>query len=135
MRGGTQSSVVGAGLCAVVLLAGCAGDGPSLPKLANLNPFAEKQVPLPGKRVPVMQAAGPETGELAPAFAPITLPAPRVNENWAQPGGVPSNAPGNLAFGGGANVVWTADIGTGSSSGGRPLRGRSWRASIPPVLY
>ena len=119
MRGGTRSSVVGAGLCAVVLLAGCAGDGPSLPKLANLNPFAEKQVPLPGKRVPVMQAVGPETGELAAAFTPITLPAPRVNENWTQPGGEPNNAPGNLAFGGAANVVWSADIGEGSGSSGR----------------
>ena len=88
MRGGTRrSSVIGAGLSSLVLLSGCAGDGPSLPKLANLNPFAEKEVPLPGKRIAVMQAQGPETGELADASAPITLPAPRANESWAQPGG------------------------------------------------
>ena len=58
MRGTRRSSVIGAGLCSLVLLSGCAGDGPSLPKLANLNPFAEKEVPLPGKRIAVMQAQG-----------------------------------------------------------------------------
>lgn len=121
MRGrARRNGLIGAGLCSTVLFAGCAGDGPSLPKLANLNPFAEKAVPLPGKRIPVMAAQqGLETGELADALAPITLPAPRANEDWAQPGGDPNNAPGNLAFGGGTNVVWTADAGTGSGSSGR----------------
>jgi outer membrane protein assembly factor BamB len=102
-----------------VLLSGCAGDGPSLPKLANLNPFAEKAVPLPGKRISIMQPAGPVTGELADASAPIVLPAPRVNDAWAQAGGAPNNSPGNLAFGGTANVVWSVDAGTGSGSVGR----------------
>src|SRR5262245_37831186 len=117
MRGGTRrGSLIGVGVCSLALLSGCAGDGPSLPKLANLNPFAEKAVPLPGKRIAVMAPQGPETGELADAFAPITLPAPRVNDNWSQPGGEPNNAPGNLAFGGGSNVAWSADIGAGSGS-------------------
>ena len=31
----------------------------------------------------------------------------------------PNNSPGNLAFGGAANVVWSADAGTGSGSVGR----------------
>ncbi|MEI9900410.1 MAG: hypothetical protein WDN31_10100 [Hyphomicrobium sp.] len=120
MRGRAQRyGLVGAGLCSLALLAGCAGDGPSLPKISSLNPFAEKSVPLPGKRIAVMQAQGMETGELAEAFAPITLPAPRVNENWAQAGGEPNNAPGNLAFNGGTNVVWSADAGSGSGSTGR----------------
>ena len=119
MTGGTRrSGLIGMGLCSLVL-AGCAGDGPSLPKLANLNPFAEKAVPLPGKRISVMQAPGPVTGELADASTPITLPAPRVNDSWAQPGGEANNAPGNLAFGGAANVVWSADAGSGSGSVGR----------------
>ena len=110
-----------------MLLSGCAGDGPSLPKLADLNPFAEKEVPLPGKRIAVMQAQGPETGELADASAPIMLPAPRANDAWAQPGGEPNNAPGNLAFGGAANVVWSADAGTGSGSVGR--------ITASPIVY
>ena len=54
MRGTRRGSVIGAGLASLVLLSGCAGDGPSLPKLADLNPFAEKEVPLPGKRIAVM---------------------------------------------------------------------------------
>ena len=70
-------------------------------------------MPLLGKRIPVMTQQGPETGELADGFAPITLPAPRVNDNRAQPGGEPSNAPGNLAFNGATNVAWTADAGAG----------------------
>jgi outer membrane protein assembly factor BamB len=127
MRGMRLSSVMGAGLSSLVLLSGCAGDGPSLPKLANLNPFAEKEVPLPGKRIAVMQAQGPETGELADASTPIILPAPRTNDAWAQPGGESNNAPGNLAFGGAANVVWSADAGAGSGSEGR--------LTASPVVY
>jgi outer membrane protein assembly factor BamB len=126
MRGGIGSGLIATGLCSL-MLAGCAGDGPSLPKLANLNPFAEKAVPLPGKRIPVMAPQGPETGELADAFAPITLPAPRANDSWAQPGGEANNAPGNLAFAGGANVGWTASAGTGSGSAGR--------LTARPVVY
>ena len=41
---------LGAGLLTLALLSGCA-DGPSLPKISDLNPFKEKQVPLPGKRM------------------------------------------------------------------------------------
>ena len=128
MRGRVKGAgLIGAALGVGTLLAGCAGDGPSLPKISSLNPFAEKTVALPGKRIPVMQQPGLETGELADAFAPIMLPAPRVNDNWAQPGGEPSNAPGNLAFNGGTNVVWTADAGTGSGSSGR--------LTARPVVY
>jgi len=122
MRGrvAQRSGLIGAGLSSLVLLAGCAGEGPSLPKMSSLNPFAEKSVPLPGKRIPVMQSnQGLETGELADGFAPMTLPAARVNDDWAQPGGDANNAPGNLAFNGGTNVAWSADAGTGSGSSGR----------------
>src|SRR4051794_31993653 len=37
--------------------------------------------------------------------------------------------------GGSARRCLNRGYSTGSSSGGRPLRGRSWRASIPPALY
>ena len=51
-------------LCAG-LLAGCASDeGLSMPRLQDLNPFAEKEVPLPGKRVAVL-AQDQKAGELA----------------------------------------------------------------------
>jgi outer membrane protein assembly factor BamB len=113
-------------LAALALLAGCA-DGPTLPKLSELNPFAEKSVPLPGKRIPVMLTQNVTTGELADASAPIILPAPLVNQDWAQPGGVPSNSPGNLAFNGTAQEVWSADAGTGSGSAGR--------VTASPIVY
>ena len=94
MRRGTRrparTGLLGAGLLAVALLAGCA-DGPTLPKLTDLNPFAEKAVPLPGKRIPVMQAQEVVTGELADGSHPILLPPQRANEDWSQPGGAPNN--------------------------------------------
>ena len=99
-------------------LAGCS-DGPSLPRLNDLNPFAEKAVPLPGKRIPVGLAeskVGVETGSVDRTVA---LPAPRANEAWSQPGGGANNAPGHLALGGAVRTAWTADAGTGSSSYGR----------------
>jgi len=127
MRGTRQGCLIGASFIMLAMLTGCAGDGPSLPKISELNPFAEKAVPLPGRRIPVMQQQGFVTGELADASAPIVLPAPHVNDNWAQPGGEPNNAPGNVAFNGSTNVVWTADAGSGSNSSGR--------LTARPVVY
>jgi len=128
MRGGIgRSGGVGGSLTVLALLCGCA-EGPTLPKIADLNPFAEKVVPLPGKRIPVMQARNSiVTGELADASAPIVLPPQVANEDWSQPGGVPNNSPGNLAFGGGAQQAWTADAGAGSSSSGR--------VTASPIVY
>ena len=103
-------------------------DGPTLPKLNDLNPFAEKAVPLPGKRIPVMQTQSSiVTGELADASAPIMLPAPFANEDWAQPGGSANNSPGHLAFSGSGQETWRADAGSGSSSAGR--------VTASPIVY
>ena len=127
MTGGMQRwGVLGGAVAALVLLAGCSG-GPSLPKLGDLNPFAEKAVPLPGKRIPVMQAKETVTGELADASAPIVLPPQQVNDSWSQPGGIANNAPGHLAFNGAAGVVWSASGGSGSSSDGR--------VTASPIVY
>ena len=100
-------------------LGGCGGSLPSLPKISDLNPFAEKQQPLPGKRIPVMQARDNIGAELAAADKPVVLPPPRVNEAWTQPGGEPSNAPGHLALSGSLKRAWSADVGTGSTSKGK----------------
>jgi len=80
-------------------LAGCSGGMPSVSDIAALNPFAEKQVPLPGTRVPVVLTEG-TTGsvELASADRPISVPPARQNDAWAYPGGAASNAPGHLAL-------------------------------------
>ena len=106
---------------AVMLAAGVGGcsDGPSLPRLGDLNPFAEKQVPLPGKRVPVALAEDKAGIELTSADRPVTLPAPRQNDTWSQPGGGANNAPGHLVLGTAVRTAWSADAGKGSSSYGR----------------
>jgi outer membrane protein assembly factor BamB len=107
-------------LLVAIGLGGCGGSSlPSLPKITDLNPFAEKEHPLPGKRIPVMQARDTIGGELATADKPVVLPAPRANEEWTQPGGVPSNAPGHLALGGSVKRAWSADVGSGSSTKGK----------------
>jgi outer membrane protein assembly factor BamB len=105
---------------ALLSLAGCSGGMPSLTDVAALNPFAEKQVPLPGKRVPVALSEG-TTGsiELASADRPITLPPPHQNDTWALRGGAPTNAPGHLALPASIRTVWSADVGQGSSKYGR----------------
>ena len=115
-------------------LAGCSDSLPSLsdslpsmPKFSDLNPFAEKQVPLAGKRVAIMQEQSSVGGELAVADRPIALPAPRTNDTWSQPGGEPSNAPGHLALGASPKSIWTGDAGTGSTKYGK--------LTASPIVY
>ncbi|MGL4397683.1 MAG: PQQ-binding-like beta-propeller repeat protein [Hyphomicrobium sp.] len=116
-----RSALVAAGALCVVAIGGCSGDGPSLPKLTDLNPFKEKQQPLPGRRVPIMQATDTVTGNLADASQAINLPPQRANDNWSQPGGEASNAPGHLALAGSVRQVWSQDAGEGSSKAGRVM--------------
>jgi outer membrane protein assembly factor BamB len=113
--------MTGAGLAALaaVLLSACAGDGPTLPKISELNPFKEKQTPLPGRRIAIVQTTESIANNLAEADHPITIPAPRANDSWSQPGGDANNAPGNLALSGSVHQVWTGDAGEGSSKGAR----------------
>ncbi len=100
-------------------LAGCAENGPELPKIGDLNPFKEKQTPLPGRRIALTQADAKVPGELADASIPISLPPIRVNDSWSQPGGEANNAPGHLALSGTPKQSWSGDAGTGSSNKGR----------------
>src|SRR5262245_44352050 len=93
-------------LCSLVL-SGC---GDSMPKLQDLNPFAEKEGPLAGKRVSVIQQEN-VASNLSGIDKPVTLPAPVANEAWSQPGGIANNAPGHLALSGGLKSAWSADIG------------------------
>lgn len=108
-------------------LAGCSDSLPSLPKLTDLNPFAEKQTPLPGKRVPIMAEGNKIGGDLAAADKPIALPPPITNDSWSQPGGTATNAPGHLNLNPTVKVAWTASAGTGSSKYGK--------LSASPIVY
>ncbi len=118
-------TVTAASVLAMLLLSGCAGEGPTLPKLADLNPFKEKQVPLPGRRVAVMQTPDKIAGELADAAGPIALPPIQANDAWTQSGGTPNNSPGHLTLAG-SRQAWSADAGAGSGKAGRVL--------APPVV-
>ncbi len=104
-----------------LMLAGCGG----VPK--SLNPFKKEEEKLPGERISVLKAQKGFEVDASLAKKPVNLPAPRSNADWDQPGGVASNAPGHLAFGGGLGSVWSADIGTGSSDEGR--------LTASPIVY
>ena len=106
-------------LALVVGLAGCAEGGPELPKFSDLNPFKEKQTPLPGRRIALTTADAKVPGELADGSIPIALPPVRTNDSWSQPGGEANNAPGHLALAGAVRESWSADAGTASSNKGR----------------
>jgi outer membrane protein assembly factor BamB len=126
-KGTSRWRAAAACLVGIVSLAGCEGASlPSLPKFQDLNPFAEKELPLPGKRISVIQQEN-VASDLAAADKPITLPAPRQNDEWSQPGGVASNAPGHLMLGGAVKSVWSADAGTGSSFYGK--------LTASPIVY
>jgi len=114
-----RTSLLVAAFAAAGLLGGCAGDGPTLPKISDLNPFKEKQQPLPGRRVPIVETTESISTNLAEAAAPIVIPPPRPNDAWSQPGGEANNAPGNVALSGALHQMWSASAGEGSSKTGR----------------
>ena len=106
------------------VLAGCSTDSglslPDLPKMSELNPFAAKEVPLPGKRVAVLTEQDQLSANIEAAVdGPPALPPMVANASWSQPGGVPGNAPGHLSLEGGLKSLWSSDAGQGSSSSGR----------------
>ncbi len=121
-RGALAAACAGLGL-----LAGCSDSLPSLPKIADINPFKEVEPPLPGKRIPVMPSQQKIAGELADASAPIALPPARLNDSWTQPGGEPTNAPGHLELPTALHQAWSADAGAGSSKVGR--------ITASPIVY
>jgi outer membrane protein assembly factor BamB len=76
--------------------------------------FSKSKKPLPGERVSVFQ----DRSEIQPdnGVGAVTLPQPQVNDSWPQSGGFPNNDMQNLAVGASPRVIWSADIGVGSSS-------------------
>ncbi|MGE0765860.1 MAG: PQQ-binding-like beta-propeller repeat protein [Hyphomicrobiaceae bacterium] len=148
----------GLSLLVAISAVGCAGGEPQLPKLSDLNPFAEKEVPLPGKRIPVALTESHAGLDVAPADRPIVLPPAQSNESWTQPGGTPLNASGHVALGSSLRQIWSADAGTGSSGYGKltaspivsdgrvyvldtrgrvtafsPTGSQAWRVSVTPA--
>jgi outer membrane protein assembly factor BamB len=78
--------------------------------------FGKSKTPLPGERIPVFA----ERSELEPdkdmANVQVVLPAPTVNDSWPQSGGFANYAMHNLAVSDSPQVIWTADVGAGTTS-------------------
>ena len=97
------------GVCLAVLLTGC---GASVP--TKLNPFKKEEVKLPGERIAVLKSQDGFKVDDTVAKRPVVLSQAQRNVEWSQPGGVASNAPGHLEFGGALGASWRADIGSAS---------------------
>ncbi len=92
-------------LVALTMLGGCGVIG---------GKGGKPKTPVIGERISVLAS---ETGaELDPALAdaPVTVPAPQLNDSWEQPGGNAAKSMGHLALGVTPGRAWTAKI-AGSS--------------------
>lgn len=101
-------------LLLIGVLTGCGG----APSLSDINPFAKKEVKLPGTRLAVMSTEDTVKIDSSAAQTPIQLTQAYSNTAWTQPGGNERNAPGHLALSGGLKTLWDRSIGKGSSSDG-----------------
>ena len=102
-----------AGLALALALSGCAI-------------FEKKKVPLVGDRVSVFAGRGELEPDKDTQSLAVVLPAPAVNNSWPQSGGFANYAMQHLAIGASPQVIWTANIGKGSSS--------SRILTTPPVI-
>jgi outer membrane protein assembly factor BamB len=125
MPAGTASKA-GLGAALALLALALFGCGDSMPKLQDLNPFAEKELPLPGKRISVIQQETLRSDAFA-ASRPLALPPQQANDSWSQPGGVASNAPGHLALSSTPKHAWSVSVGTGSGFYGK--------VTASPIVY
>ena len=111
-------SRLAAAMAAAFLLAGCETIGDLV------SPGDDP--PLPGERISVLSLEQALEADPRIAGTPVVLPAPYVNENWAQPGGFPDNVLHHLD---GAEVLtraWRVSAGAGSGSRGR--------LTAPPIV-
>ena len=87
--------------------------------LESVNPFAERERPLPGDRLPVFEGPQATAGNVSIASASSMT-------DWSQPGGNIANNPGHVAVSSGTSVAWRVSIGEGSD--------KSRRLSAAPVV-
>jgi outer membrane protein assembly factor BamB len=94
--------------------------------LSGCGVFEKKKVPLEGDRVSVFAGRGDVEPDKDAQSMVVTLPAPVVNDSWPQSGGFANYAMQHLAIGDSPQVVWTANIGKGTTS--------SRILTTPPVI-
>jgi outer membrane protein assembly factor BamB len=78
--------------------------------------FDKKKPPLVGERIAVFSDRKDLEPDKEAGAIQITLPAPAANESWPESGGYPNYAMQHLAIGDAPQVLWTADVGSGSGS-------------------
>lgn len=102
-------------LAAVAILAGGCGVTDTVGKWFS-SPHKSK---IRGERISIM--ATDESVKPDPTLkdTPVVLPAPYVNTEWTQPGGVASNAMYHLKASGPLKQIWDVDAGAGSGSKSR----------------
>ena len=84
--------------------------------LTGCDIFDKKKPPLTGERIAVFSDRREIEPDKDAGSIQVTLPAPVVNDSWPQSGGFANYAMQHLAIGDSPQVVWTADVGSGSSS-------------------
>lgn len=78
--------------------------------------FGKSKQPLPGERISVLGDRKDLEPDSDVANMQVTLPPPTVNDSWPQSGGFANYAMHNLAIGESPQVIWTADVGSGTST-------------------
>lgn len=99
MRGILRTSL----LAVFLLLGACttAGD-----YFSAINPFADKDTPLPGKRQPITSEDPNLLAPSASNIQPLAVPPPAFVADWPNPGGPASNSPFNAAITSGTQLSW-----------------------------
>jgi outer membrane protein assembly factor BamB len=84
--------------------------------LTGCDWFDKKKTPLAGERIAVFSDRKDLEPDKEMASVEVTLPAPVANDSWPQSGGFANYAMQHLAVGDSPQVIWTADVGAGTSS-------------------
>jgi len=108
---------------AMVLLAAFALSGCE----SSWNPFRTKEAPpLPGARIPVLEADVALRPDSRLKDLEVALPRPRTNPEWPQAGGYANHAMYHLALAPNPSRAWSVSIGAGSS--------KSRRLIVQPII-
>jgi outer membrane protein assembly factor BamB len=83
--------------------------------VAGCDMFKDKKVPLPGERLPVLGIGSSLEPDPKLASVPVTLPPPKVDPDWPQPGGNTAHSMGRPALPDKLARAWDTSIGDGSS--------------------
>lgn len=83
--------------------------------LAACTFVEEGDIPLEGKRIPVLLHERSVNADPSLAGAEILLPAPVANRDWPQAGGYPNHAMHHLSLADAPQRVWKTNIGAGAN--------------------